>query len=158
LPEAIGKLNFVSGITIVFESQHSSFMNLFISSERTVREINREFKRMLPLLKLAYYGHKHGQEESSTFDHIVPEHVLVKAIAHTIKPGVIEINSFDTVAELEQRFQNYFGLPVQVYRKTGDVWIETVQTDNLSLEKQNNIGARASKPRYSINNIHTLFL
>lgn len=42
-----------------------------------------------------------------------------------------------TVSELEQHFADVYGLSVQVFRKSGEVWLETTTTDNWSLEKQN---------------------
>jgi hypothetical protein len=70
-------------------------------------------------------------------------------------PGYINIDPTDTVAEVEKRFQNKYGLPVQIFRRADDVWVETVQTDNLTLLKQNSMGTLAPKMNF---NIHTLFL
>lgn len=130
-------------------------MKLFLSSESTVRDINKELQKIFPYLKLEFYRRKHKIEETSCWEESLSGNTLLKEIKGSFLPGMITINPLDTVAELEQRFQKNFGLPVQVYRKTRDIWLETVQTDDLTLENQNNIGASVSKPRY---NIHTLFL
>ena len=42
-----------------------------------------------------------------------------------------------TVGDLEQRFQDVYGLSVQVFRKSGKVWLETTVTDNWTLDEQN---------------------
>ncbi|MBA3900883.1 MAG: hypothetical protein H0X62_11855, partial [Bacteroidetes bacterium] len=42
------------------------------------------------------------------------------------------------VKELEQKFQNLFGVSVQVYRQSGSVWIQTTITDSWTLTEQNN--------------------
>ena len=130
-------------------------MKLFLSSESTARDINKEFQKNFPYLKLEFYRRKHNIEESSYWEESLSGNTLLKEIKGNLLPGMITISPLDTVAELEQRFQKNFGLPVQVYRKTRDVWLETVQTDDLTLESQNNIAASISRPRY---NIHTLFL
>lgn len=49
----------------------------------------------------------------------------------------IEIYADMTVADLEQLFEQEFGLHVQVLRKAGNFWFETAFTDNLSLQEQN---------------------
>lgn len=60
------------------------------------------------------------------------------------------------VAAFEQRLQEEHGLSVQVFRKSGEFWLETIQTDNLSLERQNEMGkAAGASLRF---NIHALFL
>ena len=83
------------------------------------------------------------------------ERTSLKEINKNFRPGMIKINSMDTVQELEQRFQKKFDLSVQVYRRMGDIYLETAQTDSLSLEKQNNMGHVAARPAF---NVHTLFL
>jgi hypothetical protein len=62
----------------------------------------------------------------------------------------------DTVAYFEQFFQNELGMPVQVFRKAGDTWLETIQTDHLTLLKQNAMGFESARRiRF---NAFTLFL
>jgi hypothetical protein len=45
---------------------------------------------------------------------------------------------------LEKVFQDNLGLYVQVFRKSGKVWLETTATDNWSLFKQNEEGQELS--------------
>ena len=37
-----------------------------------------------------------------------------------------------------------FGLSAQVFRLSGDVWLETTSTDNWTLEEQNSTGQEAA--------------
>lgn len=129
-------------------------MKIFLSSESTLRDINREFQARFPLLKLEFYRHNHQPAQSSVFDNKIPSRVPLKNISDLV-PAYISIDPMDTVAEVEQRFQTKFGLPVQIFRRAGDVWVETVQTDDLTLLKQNSMGTLAPKMNF---NIHTLFL
>jgi len=52
--------------------------------------------------------------------------------------GEIGITPLLTVSELEQRFQDVYGLGVQVLRKSGRVWLETTVTYGWTIEQQNN--------------------
>jgi hypothetical protein len=115
-------------------------MEIFLSSESQVKEINKEFIKAFPFLKLEFYTRKHIPGETSIWAHKFPERTALKEISRRFMPGMIKINSFDTVAELEQRFQKQFDLSVQVYRRMGEIWLETVQTDDLSLEKTKQYG------------------
>lgn len=129
-------------------------MKIFLSSESNLRDVNREFQNQFPFLKLTFYRQEHQPEQTSLFGTKLSSKTTLKNIS-TLLPGYINIDPMDTVAEVEQRFQNKFGLPVQIFRRTGDVWVETVQTDNLTLLKQNSLGTLAPRMNF---NIHTLFL
>ena len=130
-------------------------MEIFLSGESTIKDINREFKKEFPLLQLEFYKRKHARGETSVWEQEYHERAAVKEINKNFTPGMIQISPGDTVAELEQKFQKHFDLPVQVFRRTGDIYLETVQTDSLSLEKQNSLGHIAEKARFNVN---TLFL
>ena len=58
--------------------------------------------------------------------------------------GELEISESMTVSELEQAFQKQFGLSIQVFRKSGNVWLETSATDAWTLVQQNNEGMELS--------------
>jgi hypothetical protein len=45
------------------------------------------------------------------------------------------------VSKVEMGFQESFGISVQVFRKSGKVWLETSATDCWTLEEQNEQGA-----------------
>lgn len=50
-----------------------------------------------------------------------------------------------TVVELEQCFNNIYGLGIQVFRKSGKGWLETTVTDGWTLKEQNKQGEALSK-------------
>ena len=130
-------------------------MELFLSSESTIREINKEFQKKFPFLKLEFYKQPSKTEQYRYWKEKFSGQVTLKETGSKLIPAIIKINPSDTVDELEQRLRNNYGLPVQVLRKSGDIWLETLQTNDFTLEKQNSIGATQPKQRY---NIHTLFL
>lgn len=59
--------------------------------------------------------------------------------------GHLVINAAMTVNDLEQRFSDIYGLAVQVFRKSGRVWLETTVTDGWTLAEQNEQGEELSK-------------
>ena len=83
-------------------------MEIFLSSESTVRQINRELHKSFPLLQLEFYNRKHGVGESSIYAQKFHERTFLKEINKDFRPGVISIDPSDTVAELEQKFQRKF--------------------------------------------------
>jgi hypothetical protein len=48
------------------------------------------------------------------------------------------------VSTIEQKFVNDFGLSVQIFRKSGKVWLETSATDHWTLKDQNIEGEELS--------------
>ncbi|HTA81877.1 MAG TPA: hypothetical protein VK783_03020, partial [Bacteroidia bacterium] len=50
------------------------------------------------------------------------------------------------VVDLEQGIRDTFGLSIQVFRKSGNAWLETTTTVDWTLDEQNRIGEEMSKP------------
>ena len=57
----------------------------------------------------------------------------------------IVITPQTTVIDLEQKFKLIYGLKMQLFRKSGKVWLETTVTDAWTLEEQNRQGEALSK-------------
>lgn len=131
-------------------------MELTITPKNTIREIRRQFSRQFPGLKLGFYPHAHGVEQSSVSEKELPASLHPGDLQPLTKAGVFSFSPKTTVAEFEQALQKEFGLPVQVFRKAGDLWIETIQTDNLTLEKQNAMALATTRPASF--NLNSLFL
>ena len=47
-----------------------------------------------------------------------------------------EINETLKVQQVEDKFKNELNLNVQIFRKTGDVWLQTTSTDEWTLLEQ----------------------
>jgi hypothetical protein len=131
-------------------------MQITINKQTRIREVKEQFARLFPYLKLEFFLLRHGAGESSTFEQKISDHEYFTDQLQTVTTGVFNFTPSISVAAFEQRLQNEHGIPVQVFRKSGKIWLETVQTDKLSLEQQNKLGREASNPiRFNIN---TLFL
>lgn len=121
-------------------------MKILLHSDRTIKEVSEEFNTVYPFLKIEFFTKKHGEGEGSpAVDEVDPALPLIE-VSGVLKEGTIEINPTDTVKQVEQKFQQQYGLPVQVFRKQKGVWLETTITDDLTLQEQNLWGREASKP------------
>jgi hypothetical protein len=121
-------------------------MKILLHSERTIKEVKEEFNTVYPFLKIEFFSKmpKPG-EASREVEELDPSAELIE-ITGALKEGIIDINPTDTVKEVEQKFQQQYGLPVQIFRKQKGVWHETAVTDDLTLQEQNTWGREASKP------------
>lgn len=120
-------------------------MKIEINDNRKVYAIQEEFNAAFPYLKLEFYTKPHTQGGASPKEIITESSKLIGDCRTIHDSGEITITPQLTVGELEQRFRDVYGLSVQVFRKSGKVWLETNETDNWSLEKQNDEGKELSK-------------
>ena len=60
----------------------------------------------------------------------------LKDIAAHIKTGYLIAEPDTVVWQLERLFESEHGLHAQVFRKSGETWLETSKSDDLTLEQQ----------------------
>ncbi|HEY1112415.1 MAG TPA: hypothetical protein VGE66_02605 [Chitinophagaceae bacterium] len=120
-------------------------MEIVLTYQETVKDIKKQFNCMFPYLKLEFFCEPHVVGQGSPFQKMVPPSTLLGEIHGILREGVITLVPESSVKDVEQAFQGHFGLPVQVFRKQKDVWLETTSTDFLSLAEQNEMGRRASE-------------
>lgn len=119
-------------------------MKIYLSPEQKVRNIKKIFQRSFPYLKLEFFRKKHRPGEISINKEIVPDSEMLIEVSGVMREGEIEIRPGQTIAEIEQLFQQRFNLPVQIFRKTKFSWLETSHSDQFTLEKLNRMGKEAS--------------
>ncbi|HRH02038.1 MAG TPA: hypothetical protein PLI68_03790 [Bacteroidia bacterium] len=120
-------------------------MLVTINDRRKISAIQEEFNSVFPFLKLEFFSkpHKPGAASSKKF---VKNNSKTLGECRTIHTkGHLVINAAMTVNDLEQRFSDIYGLAVQVFRKSGRVWLETTVTDGWTLAEQNEQGEELSK-------------
>ncbi len=114
-----------------------------ITDNKTIKAIQAEFNSKFPYLRIEFYAHEHEEQEGSPNEDMLAESLTIGDARTTMKEGDLSIHANQKVSTLEQNFQEKYGLNVQVFRKSGDVWLQTTATDNWTLHKQNEKGAIA---------------
>lgn len=122
-------------------------MKLHIHLNDTLESVQRSFNSEFPFLKLEFFSRPHDRGGTSEKQHILNAKRTVETCNPSITETTLSIPTAMTVQELEQVFQHELGLYVQVFRKSGRVWLETTATDTWSLHKQNAEGRELSSPR-----------
>jgi hypothetical protein len=118
-------------------------MELVLTYQETVKDIKKQFSSLFPYLKLECFTEPHVAGQGSPYRKMVPQSTQLGEIDGILREGELALKPDTTVKELELAFQQGFGLPVQVFRKQKEVWIETTRTDNLTLAEQNQMGREA---------------
>ena len=113
---------------------------MIISPDMKIREVKAAFSKRFPFLKLEFFSKRHMPLQGNPKAQMIPEDAALIDVTGVMKSGEIEIKPANTVTEVEQLFQKKFNLPVQVFRKSGNAWLETIQTDGYTLMKQNHMG------------------
>jgi len=119
-------------------------MELTINPGDTVLDLKQQFVEKYSGLKIELFQSAHDESESSQAKNRVLGTALMSDLIDNL-PAEIEIHRDMTVAEVEQAFEETAGLHVQVFRKMRGVWIETVQTDGYTLEKQMELSKNSTK-------------
>lgn len=124
-------------------NQESS-MKIRVSDDRKLSAIQADFNVLFPFLKVEFFKAPHKIGEGSMKSLIYENSKNVRDCRVRHEDGDLTISADMTVNELEESFLKNFGLSVQVFRKSGNVWLETSATDNWTLRQQNDEGAELS--------------
>ena len=110
-------------------------MIIEVSKNKTLVEINDEFQKRFPFLKLAFFSSPHGEGELSSSTNQVDMREPIGSFAK----GEIDwkIDGLTVCGDLEKTFQEQTNLAVQVMRQSGNIWLQTSRTDYLTLAEQN---------------------
>lgn len=120
-------------------------MTIRINKTRTFKEIQQDFNSLFPFLKIEFFKRGHAVEEGSSASKMIKNGQLLEEL-NIREEGQLEVLPSMTVAALEQTLLNRFGIAAQVFRKSGNLWLETTMTDQWSLGQQNEHGREISTP------------
>lgn len=113
---------------------------MIISDQKKIREIQQEFSEKFENLKLEFYTKSHNSESGSPADQLIDPENTLGEIRTVHKSGDLSINGHLKVSTLEQHFHDDYGLNVQVFRRSGDIWLQTTSTDEWTLAEQDKRG------------------
>ena len=122
-------------------------MQLYIAPDRLIADIQKEFNEAFPFLKIEFFNTRSFSRSDFMAHQIIPSNRKVGNGQLAIKDGDIGITGDMKVKELEKIFKDQFSLAVQVFRKSGNLWLETTMTDEWTLQQQNDHGREISTVR-----------
>lgn len=119
-------------------------MNLQFDSTRMISDIQKDFNVQFPFLKLEFFQNNDSRKAPLSPKNRVMHNRRIGELQPSILNCVVEIRDNMKVKELEGIFKNQMGLFVQVFRRSGNLWLETTMTDNWTLRQQNEHGREIS--------------
>jgi hypothetical protein len=116
-------------------------MELIIHDSYTLKEIQEEFSKHFPYLKLEFFEFAPGEKKIFSKENLITAtDKTIGETRHLHIPGHLSINGHQKVVTLEDHFRDNFGMDIQVFRKSGNTWLQTTNTDHWTLSEQNRKG------------------
>jgi len=117
-----------------------------LTAQTSTADLKSDFSEAYPYLKLEFFKKPHGANEASPKKEMYTADHLLSEVGFTGAGTTINITPEMRISEFEKQLFEGCGLCVQVFRKSGKVWLETSATDHLSLASQNELGMERNTP------------
>ncbi|MEO1262537.1 MAG: hypothetical protein AAFZ15_27265 [Bacteroidota bacterium] len=118
---------------------------MLITDSKTLKELKKEFSAKFPYLKIEFYKDKHEDGQASHVKKQLEDHLPINEVRTDHTEGDFRINGHLKVSTFESRIRDQYGLNVQVFRRSGNLWLQTTTTDHWTLSEQNGKGQRSEK-------------
>ncbi len=112
-------------------------MQLPILKNATLGDTKAAFNAAYPQLKLAFFSKEHKKNKGSHSKFLISDdECLLGDVQGFRAEGLLDIEPFQHTWEVEKMIEDETGLHVQILRKSGNLWLETIESDNLTLDEQ----------------------
>jgi hypothetical protein len=116
-------------------------MYLEINGERLISDIQQDFGAVYPFLKIEFFRNGKIRRDRYPVNKLIPATQPVKNAWHyKQEKGQLTLSDGMTVTDFENALMDQFGLSAQVFRRSGNIWLETTITDSWTLKQQNDHG------------------
>jgi len=112
-------------------------MEIIINDSKYISEIQEEFQKSFPYLKIEFFKHKQDTVNSVAKPRPISGRMTLGMIRNSHIEAVLNIAGSRSVEDVQSDFQDKFGLYAEILRKSGRMWIETTLTHHWSLLRQN---------------------
>lgn len=116
---------------------------MWIKDDMTIRDLQRAFSERFPYLRIEFYTEPHEPHQGSPATKQIPPEKKIGEVRLIHTEGNFRIDPKMKVEELEKLFAEKYGLYVQVFRRSGNLWLQTTATDDWTLEEQNEHGRQS---------------
>ena len=118
-------------------------MKIRINKETTIEAIQKEFNAYYPYLKIEFFRNFPKNKPIMKAEILTMVESL-KHIDNFYEGKIVDVSKNLTVHEVNTDFEMLFGLGAHIFRKSGNVWVETSLTEDWTLEDQNKEGEQIS--------------
>jgi hypothetical protein len=121
-------------------------MEFIIDEKQSIAEIQELFQDRFPFLKISFFSTPHQTGEGTPAEHMYNSMLTLEEIGTLKHEGKVTISGTMSVGDVEKMFIQKYGIPAQIFRRSGTSWIQTTTTDSWTLNNQNDKGREMSTP------------
>lgn len=110
-------------------------MKISISGNTLLSEIQHDFHSHFSMLSFAFFKRGHAPGEANTKNDKLNNALSVAETSGINVSVSFEFTSEITVGEFEKQMEDFLNLHTQVLRKSGDVWLQTTNSDHKTLRE-----------------------
>ncbi len=96
-----------------------------ISIKKKLSDIQKEFNSKFPYLRLEFYQEQRDAEEGKPSQQLLNADRTIKEVSPDAPSEDLNIDGEFTVSTLKEKFMEKFGVNIQIFRKSGDSWMQT---------------------------------
>ena len=131
-------------------------MELTLTGETSIKELNKAFNSYFPFLRLQFNSLTQGMGDPPNLSLKEKGQVKLSEISNHFSMGVLVFKPVTSIKEFVQKIHKVHGLQVRLLRRSGDTWIEANESEEMTLQFENALGA-ASIRKIDFN-VNMLFL
>ncbi len=113
--------------------------------DSNIEDAKAVFSRYFPYLKWEFFAVPHIAMQGNPKKEMIKDNPKMEELTKIQEPISISFTGHTTVQELEQQMEDQLGLHIQVFRRSGNIWLETTVTDEWTLSFQNEQGKELSE-------------
>lgn len=110
-------------------------MNILISGNTLLSEIQQAFHQQFSMLGLAFFKRNHALGQANAKSDRLNNALSVSETSGIDLSITIKFTADMTVGAFEQYMEESLNLHTQVFRKSGDLWLQTTQSDTMTLQE-----------------------
>ncbi len=111
-----------------------------IYPQQSLAELRQKFNFLFPGLDIRFYQTSHQKYEGSAPQDEWDNSLNISEITDINVPVQIDLDHQKTIESLEYEFLAKLGMNIQIFRRSADLWLQTIKTDHWTLEVQNRKG------------------
>lgn len=111
-----------------------------INEGQQLAEIKKQFNETYPHLKIEFFSVEHETGQATARRAMYDEKLYLKDIISKKVSEELSVDGHQKTSTFEQNFHDHFGISVQVFRKSGNIWLQTTTTDDWTLAHQEKTG------------------
>jgi hypothetical protein len=114
-------------------------MELIINEHKSIAEIQREFEHQFPYLKIQFYTYPCDGSEDCMTENLISSEKKIGQIRSKPYSGTLGISGNQKTSSLKKIFRDVYGLNIEIFRRSGVMWMQPINTDNRTIDEQNEI-------------------